>query len=128
MTSIPGLSRCARAVAALEADPARPIREIAALVEISHGHLDREFTRLVGLTPRVLARLVKLRGLLATLDVADTADWAPLAAELGWFDQAHFIRDFKRHTGVTPTAYVRAQRAAYSAAEFPDAAGFVPES
>jgi AraC-like DNA-binding protein len=51
--------------------------------------------------------------------------WVDLAAELGWFDQAHLIRDFKRHTGVTPSEYQAAQREMYT----PDEAepGFVPE-
>jgi AraC-like DNA-binding protein len=35
------------------------------------------------------------------------ADWTALALELGWFDQAHFIRDFRALTGTTPTAYRR---------------------
>lgn len=124
--AVPGIARCARAVAALEADPTRPIANIAAACDISHAHLDREFTRIVGLTPRALARLLKLRRLLAELDPTGPIDWADLAARWGWFDQGHLIRDFKRHTGVTPTRYVAAQRA-YNAENAEDGAGFVPE-
>ena len=50
------------------------------------------------------------------------------AAELGWFDQPHLIRDFKRHTGVTPSQYIEAQRAVFSPGDQTGAAGFVPES
>ncbi|MBB5787761.1 AraC-like DNA-binding protein [Jiangella mangrovi] len=91
---------------------------------MSHGHLDREFTEVVGLSPRVLARILRLRVLLARLDVYAPVPWPALAAELGWFDQSHFIRDFKRHTGVTPSEYVAAQRGSFT----PDQAapGFVP--
>jgi AraC-like DNA-binding protein len=51
--------------------------------------------------------------------------WTRLAADPGWYDQAHLVRDVTRHTGVPPTAYVAAQ-------EFLDpdddpAPGFVPE-
>ena len=61
---VPGLDRCERAVAMLEEDPVRPIADIAAAVGVSHGHLDREFTRIVGLAPRRLARLLRVERLL----------------------------------------------------------------
>lgn len=123
----PGLARCARAVALLEAEPTRPIAAVAEELGISHAHLDREFTRVVGITPRALARLLRMRRLLAAIDVQRDVGWADLAADLGWFDQAHLIRDFKRHTGVTPSQYLAAQRAQFSPVEAGDAAGFVPE-
>jgi AraC-like DNA-binding protein len=120
-----GLPRCAAAVAALEADPNRPVSDVAAALGISHGHLDREFTRVVGLSPRTLARVLRVQRLLAALDVTDRIPWARLAADHGWYDQAHLVRDFTRHTGVPPSAYVAAQRRFLA----PDALtpGFVPE-
>jgi AraC-like DNA-binding protein len=105
-----GLDRCAAAVEALEAAPARPIGALAADLGISHGHLDREFTRIVGLTPRTLARVLRVRRLLESLEVQDRIAWPRLAADLGWYDQAHLVRDVTRCTGVPPSAYVAAQR------------------
>lgn len=105
-----GLPRCAAAVSVLEADPARPVADLAAALGLSHGHLDREFTRVVGLSPRTLARVLRVRRLLESIDVSDRVAWTRLAAELGWYDQAHLIRDVTRHTGVAPSAYVAAQR------------------
>jgi len=102
-TPVAGLDHCERAVAMLEADPGRPIAAIAANVGVSHGHLDRQFTRIVWLSPCVLARLLPMRRLLLDIDVAGDVPWADVAAELGWYHQAHLIRDFRRHTGVTPT-------------------------
>lgn len=120
-------ARCEAAVHRLAADPARPIAEIAAALGLSHGHLDRRFAEYVGLSPRTLARILRVRRLLADIDVFGTVAWAAKAAELGWFDQAHLIRDVKRHTGVTPAQYVAAQRATYDPAEAATSAGFVPE-
>ena len=117
--------RVAAAVDALTADPTRPIAEIAAAVGVSHGHLDREFLHVVGLGPRVLARILRVRRLLDRIDVYGQVEWQEHAAALGWFDQAHLIRDFKRHTGVPPSEYQAAQRRAYTPAEA--APGFVPE-
>jgi AraC-like DNA-binding protein len=123
----PRLERMARAVALLEADPTTAVARIAATVGVSHGYLDREFRRSVGMGPRALARLLRVRRLLEGLDVRGDIDWAGEAAALGWADQAHLIRDFRRHTGVTPTRYVRAQLAALAADGLAGAAGFVPD-
>jgi len=122
--SEPALGRCAAAVAALEASPARPVAEIAPDLGISHGHLDRQFTRIVGMSPRTVARVLRVRRLLETIDVTDRIAWTQLAAELGWYDQAHLVRDVTRHTGVPPTAYVAAQRRFLEPHE--QAPGFVP--
>lgn len=123
----PAVRRCERAVALLEADPARPIESIAGEVGVSHGHLDREFLRVVGMSPRVLARLLRMRRLLDAIDVGDDPSWSGLAAAFGWFDQSHLIRDFKRHTGVTPARYGEVQRALLAPEGPGDGAGFVPE-
>lgn len=127
MRPVSGVDLCARAVAMLEQSPTRPIGDIAAELSITHSYLDRQFTRIVGLGPRTLARILRMRALLAALDVRAGVDWAETAIELGWFDQSHLIRDFKRHTGVTPSEYVAAQ-AAFIDPDVPgDLAGFVPD-
>lgn len=46
-----------------------------------------------------------MRQLLESIDVHGAVGWADKAAELGWSDQAHLIRDFKRHRG-PPSEYV----------------------
>jgi AraC-like DNA-binding protein len=123
----PTIERCGRAIALLEADPTRPIAEIADELGVSHTRLDREFTRVAGLSPRSLARLLRMRRLLEAIDVRGGVAWADLAADYGWFDQSHLIRDFRRHTGVSPTDYLRAQVAVFDPSGPGDAAGFVPD-
>ena len=120
-------ARCEAAVEALSADPARPVADIAAALGVSHGHLDRQFTGQIGLSPRTLARILRMRRLLDHIDVYETVAWADMAAGLGWFDQAHLIRDFQRHTGVTPAEYAAAQRSTYDRTEAASSAGFVPD-
>ena len=105
-----GVDRCARAVAALEEAPGRSVAEIAGELGVSHSHLDREFSQVVGLSPRTLARILRVRRLIEHIDVHGRIGWTEFVASLGWFDQAHLIRDFKRHTGVTPSQYQAALR------------------
>ena len=121
------IGRCEVAVRNLVEEPNRPVSDIAAALGLSHGYLDRLFTDQVGLSPRTLARILRVRRLLEDIDVHGMVAWADKATELGWFDQAHLIRDFKRHTGVTPSQYVAAQRSAYDRIEAAVSAGFVPE-
>ena len=121
-----GVDRIERAVAMVEADPSRPIAEVAAAVGLSHGHLDEEFARLVGLGPRALSRLLRMRRLLAELnDSVDGGVWSELAIRHGWYDQAHMNRDFKRHTGVSPTTYVARRQLVFDGVD--PQPGFVPE-
>ena len=47
----------------------------------------------------------------AAIDAGAVDDLAGLAASLGWFDQAHFSRDFRAVVGVTPSAYHARARA-----------------
>jgi AraC-like DNA-binding protein len=120
-------ARCEAAVRQLSAEPTRPIADIAAGLGVSHGYLDRQFTQQVGLSPRTLGRILRMRQLLEEIDVHGSVGWADKAAELGWSDQGHLIRDLKRHTGVTPAQYLVAQRLTYDRAEAATSAGFVPE-
>ena len=124
---VSGVELCARAVGLLEKSPTRPIGEIADELAVSHSYLDRRFTQIAGLSPRTLARILRMRALLATIDVGAGVDWAHAALELGWFDQSHLIRDFKRHTGVTPSTYVAVQKAYIDPDGPGEHAGFVPD-
>jgi AraC-like DNA-binding protein len=126
--AIPGLDRCERAVAMLQDEPTRPITDVAAVLGVSHGHLDREFKRVVGLAPRRLARLLRVERLLEAIDIDGDVPWVELAAQLGWADQSHLIRDVKRHTGSAPSAYLAARRAFAPATAREESARFVPES
>ncbi|MBA2414836.1 MAG: AraC family transcriptional regulator [Geodermatophilaceae bacterium] len=69
--------------------------------------LQRLFAEYVGVTPKWVPMRARLHD--ATDAVADERqpDWARLAAELGYCDQAHLIRAFKAAIGMTPAEYVR---------------------
>jgi len=70
--------------------------------------LERIFERYVGVGPKWVVQRHRLHEALEKIDGGGAApDWAELAAELGWSDQAHFIRDFKRLVGRSPAAYRR---------------------
>ncbi|MEV6492618.1 DUF6597 domain-containing transcriptional factor [Actinoplanes sp. NPDC051633] len=58
------IGRCEVAVRSLVDEPSRPVSDIATALGLSHGYLDRLFTEHVGLSPRTLARILRVRRLL----------------------------------------------------------------
>jgi AraC-like DNA-binding protein len=87
------------------------VEQLAALGAMSTRSLQRLFRSYVGISPkRVLARY-RLQDAAASIDAGEVTDLAGLAAELGWFDQAHFSRDFRAVVGTTPSAYLARARA-----------------
>ena len=64
-----GVDRCAAALARLDARPTIKIRKLAAMLGVSIAFLDRVFVRVVGLTPHAVARIARLRRVLAAVDV-----------------------------------------------------------
>lgn len=67
--------------------------------------LQRLFAEYVGVGPKWVIRRYRLREVTDRLDQGVAIDWASLAAELGYADQAHFTRDFKEMFGESPTSY-----------------------
>jgi AraC-like DNA-binding protein len=61
--------------------------------------------RALGVSPKWLIRCFRLQDALARLGVGSDVNLSAVAQELGYFDQAHFTRDFKRVTGVSPGRY-----------------------
>jgi len=92
-------------------------RELTAVQAVAERHdieqrsLQRLFRRYVGVSPKWVLRRFRLHDAQAALDAAAAAgdpaglNLAELAASLGWFDQAHFNRDFREVVGVPPGAY-----------------------
>jgi AraC-like DNA-binding protein len=83
-----------------------PISGIAHQVGWSHKHLITKFKQQVGVAPHMAARLLRLSTVWQHLDHEPT--WARIAAESGYADQPHLIREFRRFTGTTPAALTTA--------------------
>ncbi len=81
------------------------VAEVAADVGWSHQHLITRFTQQVGLTPKRVARIARFERIVATAARGRTSDWGRLAAEHGYADQSHLIRDFRTFAGTTPSRF-----------------------
>ena len=86
------------------------IADLAKDAALSPRQFRRRFTAAVGLSPKELARIWRLRRCaLAALDASsrEAARWAELAAAHGFADQAHLVREFRHLLGLPPTAFAR---------------------
>lgn len=69
--------------------------------------LQRLFSQYVGVSPKWVIKRYRLQEAADKLAGDTKADWSRMALDLGYFDQAHFIKDFKRIVGRTPGEYAR---------------------
>lgn len=76
-------------------------------IGISQNHLSTQFKRMVGITPKELARFYRFAHVLHSIDPAQQPNWMMLAHRCGYYDQSHFNKDFFTFTGHTPTDYLR---------------------
>lgn len=90
------------------------VEQLAVVGGLSVRTVQRLFRTFVGVSPKAVLARYRLQDAAALIDTGETDDLAGLAASLGWFDQAHFSRDFRAVVGVTPSAYLRQARALMS--------------
>jgi AraC-like DNA-binding protein len=86
------------------------VEQLAELAGISVRNLQRLFSRYLGLSPKWVIARYRLHEALEQMNENPSLEWAPLAADLGYADQAHFIRDFKNLVGQSPAAYLRERK------------------
>lgn len=88
------------------------VEQVAGLGAMSVRSLQRLFAAYVGVAPKAVLARYRLQDAAAAIDAGEVDDLAGLAASLGWFDQAHFSRDFRAVVGVPPSTYLRQARQA----------------
>lgn len=85
--------------------PSLRVAEACTLTGLSARRLISAFRSEVGLTPKTYLRVRRFQAAMRLLDAGDVRG-ARIATDLGYFDQAHFVREFRSFTAMTPTQYV----------------------
>ncbi|MES2555954.1 MAG: helix-turn-helix transcriptional regulator [Bacteroidota bacterium] len=81
------------------------VDELAQQQTIGKRALERRFQQTVGLSPKLFARIVRFNYALQLIDKRDFSNFTTVAYEGGFYDQAHFIKDFYDFTGLNPKQY-----------------------
>jgi AraC-like DNA-binding protein len=86
------------------------IEELADSCQSTVRNLQRRFQRVVGVSPKFFARTLRFEQAQRSLMFDPEADLTGLAYQCGYFDQAHFIKEFREFTGKTPSEYAHQMR------------------
>ena len=104
------VARVGELVAGIAAD--RNLTSVEALAQhagLTKRALQRLFNQYVGISPKWVINRYRLHEAVAQVQAGVPISWTELALMLGYFDQAHFIRDFRKLVGRSPAEYARAE-------------------
>lgn len=80
-----------------------PIEEVASISCLSLRQFERKCHERIGYSPKFFARLARFSKAYRLRETNPALSWTCIAHEAGYYDQMHFIRDFKQFAGITPT-------------------------
>jgi AraC-like DNA-binding protein len=78
---------------------------LSSRLNISRRSLERYFSDNVGMPPKYYARVLRFNYAFGLKRANPALDWFDIIYDCGYFDQTHFIKDFKHFTGKAPTAF-----------------------
>lgn len=90
----------------LQPNAASTISTITDAVGLSKRRFAQVFREQVGLKPKMFARVRRFQRVLGQVNAATRVDWAEVAIQHGYSDQAHLIHEFRDMAGLSPTAYL----------------------
>jgi len=85
---------------------AKRISEVTDRIGLSQRRFIQIFDEEVGLTPKLFCRVRRFQEVVHLIESRKRIEWAEVALASGYYDQAHFINDFRAFCGLTPTAYL----------------------
>jgi len=107
----PAVAFALREFAALSARLPQPrsIAEVTGRLGLSAKRFLQVFGDEVGLTPKLYCRVRRFQKVVHLIAGGQPVEWAQVAIDCGYFDQAHFIHDFRAFSGINPTTYLAQQ-------------------
>jgi AraC-like DNA-binding protein len=88
-----------------ELSRSRSVGDVTQQIGVSAARFISLFAAQTGYTPKKFARVQRFQRVLRRVHAQLEIDWTDVALSCGYFDQSHFIRDFRAFSGVNPTTY-----------------------
>ena len=80
--------------------------QLSTEIGYSQKHFITLFSDQVGISPKHYLRVMRFQKSIAAIENHESLHWSSVAQECGFYDQAHFINDFKHFSGFTPNEYI----------------------
>ena len=90
----------------------RRIHQLSHEIGYSQKHFINLFREQVGISPKQYLKVMRFQCVIHSIEKNRLVDWSTIALESGYYDQAHFIHDFKQFSGFTPNEYLLKKTAA----------------
>lgn len=87
------------------------ISELTSKIGYSQKHFISMFSDHVGITPKAFLRIIRFQKSIAEIETSRHVSWSQVALDSGYYDQAHFINDFRNFSGFTPQQYLESRGA-----------------
>ncbi len=81
------------------------LKSLPKMLNTSERSLQRQFKQQIGLSPKFYSRIIRLSHVFQSVTRSEEVDWAKIVYEAGFYDQSHFIKNFKEFTGEEPSSY-----------------------
>jgi AraC-like DNA-binding protein len=82
------------------------IASVSEQIGLSPKRFIQVFRDETGFTPKVFCRIRRFHRALDRMEGRKSVEWADVALDCGYFDQAHFIHDFRAFSGINPSSYL----------------------
>lgn len=83
------------------------LKQLSVKVGYTQKHLIKIFRDHVGVTPKEFLKIIRFQKTITEIEESKNINWSTLALDCGFYDQSHFIADFKTFSGFTPEEYLR---------------------
>jgi AraC-like DNA-binding protein len=85
----------------------RRLHRLSEEIGYSQKHFIDLFRGQVGISPKQYLKIMRFQKAISAIENSVSIQWSQIARESGYFDQAHFINDFKHFSGFTPSEYIK---------------------
>ena len=81
------------------------VKDLVVRSGIGERRIERMFDKYVGVSPKMFSRIVRFRGVVRSIETAESFGLLDTALSFGYFDQSHMIHEFNEFAGTSPIAY-----------------------